>query len=100
MEEKIAGVCPLREFGRALAEFEVEMIYGKYAPQAEGQRLSQMLQDPLVKEMRLLGISSIQAAAVTDSPTFNGTHCINLQGGFDCIYGSISGVATVHGSNP
>jgi len=27
MEDEMAGVCPLSEFGRAMAEFEVEMIY-------------------------------------------------------------------------
>jgi len=63
MEEEIAGVSPLSEFGRAMAELEVEMIYA-HSPQAKGrvERLFQTLQDRLVKEMRLLGISSIQAA--------------------------------------
>jgi len=63
IEEEIAGVCPLSEFGRAMAEFEVEMIYA-HSPQAKGriERLFQTLQDRLVKEMRLLGISSIQSA--------------------------------------
>jgi len=36
MEDEMAGVCPLSEFGRAMAEFEVEMIYA-HSPQAKGK---------------------------------------------------------------
>jgi hypothetical protein len=63
MVDEIAGINPLSQFGRAMAEFEVEMIYA-HSPQAKGrvERLFQTLQDRLVKEMRLLGISSIKAA--------------------------------------
>ena len=52
----------LTQFGRAMKELEVELIYA-HSPQAKGrvERVNQTLQDRLVKEMRLLGISSIKA---------------------------------------
>lgn len=63
IEEEINGEEPLSEFGRALKEFEVEKIHA-YSPQAKGrvERLFGTLQDRLVKELRLRGISTIEEA--------------------------------------
>lgn len=54
---------PLSEFGRASKELGVEIIHAN-SPQAKGrvERLFKTLQDRLVKEMRLKGISSIEEA--------------------------------------
>jgi|WetSurMetagenome_2_1015567.scaffolds.fasta_scaffold93182_2 hypothetical protein len=53
----------LSQFARALKELEVEVIHA-YSPQAKGrvERLFGTLQDRLVKEMRLKGISGIEEA--------------------------------------
>jgi transposase len=50
---------PLTNFQRALKELDIELIHA-YSPQAKGriERLFRTLQDRLVKEMRLLGIST------------------------------------------
>lgn len=63
IEEEINGEEPLSEFGRALKELGVEIIHA-YSPQAKGriERLFGTLQDRLVKELRLRGISTIQEA--------------------------------------
>jgi|SRR5271169_108904 len=63
IEEEIEGTGPLSEFGRAMKELDVEMIYA-HSAQAKGrvERLFNTLQDRLVKELRLLGISSIGEA--------------------------------------
>lgn len=63
MEEELSGMTPLSEFGRALAELEVEIIHA-HSPQAKGriERLFGTLQDRLVKEMTLRGISRIEEA--------------------------------------
>jgi len=52
---------PLSEFGRALTELGVEIIHAN-SPQAKGrvERLFKTLQDRLVKEMRLKGVSTIE----------------------------------------
>jgi len=52
----------LTQFGRAMQELDIQIICAN-TPQAKGrvERANQTLQDRLVKEMRLLGISSIQA---------------------------------------
>ena len=52
---------PLSEFGRAMTELGVEIIHAN-SPQAKGrvERLFKTLQDRLVKEMRLKGISAIE----------------------------------------
>lgn len=52
---------PLSEFGKALTELGVEIIHAN-SPQAKGrvERLFNTLQDRLVKEMRLKGVSSIE----------------------------------------
>jgi hypothetical protein len=63
IQEEINGEEPLSEFGRALKELSVELIHA-YSPQAKGriERLFGTLQDRLVKELRLRGISTIQEA--------------------------------------
>jgi Helix-turn-helix domain len=51
------------EFGRVAARLDIEAIHA-LTPQAKGrvERANQTLQDRLIKEMRLQGISSIEAA--------------------------------------
>jgi len=63
LPEQLRG-DPLRtQFGRALHELGIEWI-AAHSPQAKGriERLFETLQDRLVKEMRLPGIDSIEAA--------------------------------------
>jgi hypothetical protein len=63
LPEQLRG-DPLRtQFGRALSELGIEWI-AAHSPQAKGriERLFETLQDRLVKEMRLAGIDSIEAA--------------------------------------
>ena len=61
--EQLSGTGPVSEFGRALKELGVRLIHAN-SPQAKGrvERLFNTLQDRLVKEMRLRGISSIVEA--------------------------------------
>jgi transposase-like protein len=61
--EQLAGVEPTSQFGRALEELGVELI-AAHSPQAKGrvERLFKTLQDRLVKELRLAGIATIEAA--------------------------------------
>ena len=63
LEDELNGTEPLSEFGRALGELGVELIHA-HSPQAKGriERLFNTLQDRLVKEMRLEGISTIEEA--------------------------------------
>lgn len=63
IEDDLMGREPMSEFGRALRELGVELIHA-HSPQAKGrvERLFNTLQDRLVKEMRLRGISSIVEA--------------------------------------
>ena len=64
MEEELAGVrVPLSQFERALKELGVAVIHA-HSPQAKGriERLFGTLQDRLVKEMRLRGIATKEAA--------------------------------------
>jgi transposase len=53
----------ITQFGRAMAELDIEIICAN-TPQAKGrvERVNQTLQDRLVKELRLQGISSIAEA--------------------------------------
>jgi hypothetical protein len=53
----------LTQFGRALKELDVELIFAR-TPQAKGrvERANGVLQDRLVKELRLQNISNIEAA--------------------------------------
>jgi transposase len=63
LEDELNGTEPLSEFGRALHELGVELIHAN-SPQAKGrvERLFNTLQDRMVKEMRLKGISTIEEA--------------------------------------
>lgn len=58
-----AGGTGLTQFGRAVKSLGIEAIHA-LSPQAKGrvERANQTLQDRLVKEMRLLGISGIEQA--------------------------------------
>lgn len=53
----------LTQFGRAMKELSIELICA-HSPQAKGrvERANQTLQDRLVKELRLKGISSVEEA--------------------------------------
>jgi hypothetical protein len=61
--EQIAGEEPLTQFGRAMAQLGVELILA-HSPQAKGrvERCNGVLQDRLVKEMRLKGIRDLEGA--------------------------------------
>jgi len=63
IEEQLNGTEPMSQFGRALKGLGVQLIHA-HSPQAKGrvERLFNTLQDRLVKEMRLRGISSIVEA--------------------------------------
>jgi len=61
--EELEGLEPLSQFERAVKELGVEVIHA-YSPQAKGrvERLFGVLQDKLIKEMRLRGIKTKQSA--------------------------------------
>lgn len=61
--EQLRGEAARSQFGRALSELGIEWIAAQ-SPQAKGriERLFKTLQDRLVKEMRLAGIATIEAA--------------------------------------
>jgi molybdenum-dependent DNA-binding transcriptional regulator ModE len=61
--EQIAGSEPRTQFGRAMEQLGVEVIMA-HSPQAKGrvERRNGLLQDRLVKELRLEGISDLAAA--------------------------------------
>ena len=61
--EEVAGIESLSQFERALKELGVEVIHAR-SPQAKGriERLFGVLQDRLVKEMRLEGIATKEEA--------------------------------------
>lgn len=63
VEEQLAGVKPTSQFGRALGELGGELIPA-HSPQAKGrvERLFKTVQDRLVKELRLAGVSTLEAA--------------------------------------
>jgi hypothetical protein len=74
--EQLAGQEPQTQFGRAMKELGVELILAN-SPQAKGrvERMNGVLQDRLVKAMRLEGISDMKAAnafvAKKFLPSFN-----------------------------
>ena len=75
VEEQLAGAKPTSQFGRALGELGVELIPA-HAPQAKGriERLFHTFQDRVIKEMRLAGMATIEAAnrfLETDLPIYN-----------------------------
>jgi hypothetical protein len=63
ISEQLQGAAARSQFGRALMELGIEWI-AAHSPQAKGriERLFETLQDRLVKEMRLAGIASLEAA--------------------------------------
>lgn len=64
IEEELAGVSqPMSQFERALDELGVNVIHA-HSPQAKGriERLFGVLQDRLVKEMRLQGVTTAKEA--------------------------------------
>src|ERR1700681_2197857 len=63
LPEQLRGERARSQFGRALQELGIEWIAAQ-SPQAKGriERLFETLQDRLVKEMRLAGIASLEAA--------------------------------------
>ena len=62
-EQTIGLGSGLTQFGRAMQELDIQIICAN-TPQAKGriERANQTLQDRLVKELRLLGISDIDSA--------------------------------------
>jgi molybdenum-dependent DNA-binding transcriptional regulator ModE len=65
VEEQRAGQEPQTQFGRAMKALGVELILAR-SPQAKGrvERRNGLLQDRLVKEMRLAGINDLDKANV------------------------------------
>ena len=63
VEAQLAGRRPHSQFERSLAELGVAVIHA-HSPQAKGrvERLFKTLQDRLVKDLRLAGIATIEAA--------------------------------------
>ncbi|HZL35233.1 MAG TPA: ISNCY family transposase, partial [Tepidisphaeraceae bacterium] len=61
--EQLAGEEPQTQFGRAMKALGVELILAN-SPQAKGrvERMNGTLQDRLVKELRLAGISDLESA--------------------------------------
>lgn len=59
VEEELRDLMPQSQFGRAMGDLCIEVIFA-HSPQAKGrvERLFETLQDRLVKEMRLEGIST------------------------------------------
>ena len=75
LEEDLKGEFAKTQFARLLNELDIKVIFAK-SPQAKGriERLFETLQDRLVKELRLAGISTLeQANAFLDSylPKYN-----------------------------
>ena len=71
LAEELANVGPETQFARAMRELGVDLIPA-YSPQAKGrvERRHGLFQDRLVKEMRLLGICTIEAANTYLDGTF------------------------------
>lgn len=63
LEEQLTDQQPRSQFEQSVAALGIEVIHAN-SPQAKGrvERLFKTLQDRLVREMRLLGISSVAAA--------------------------------------
>jgi transposase len=63
LAEQLAGKEPQTQFGRAMEQLGVELILA-HSPQAKGrvERMNGTLQDRLVKELRLAGISDLESA--------------------------------------
>jgi hypothetical protein len=65
LAEQLAGQGPQTQFGRAMKQLGVELILAN-SPQAKGrvERMNGVLQDRLVKALRLAGINDLAAANV------------------------------------
>jgi hypothetical protein len=63
LSEQLRDQQPVTQFGRAMREFGVSLVPA-YSPQAKGrvERRNGLLQDRLVKALRLAGISDLDAA--------------------------------------
>jgi len=63
LAEQLAGKAPQTQFGRAMEQLGVDLILAN-SPQAKGrvERMNGVLQDRLVKELRLAGISDLASA--------------------------------------
>ena len=63
VEEQLAGRAPQSQFERALSDLGVEVIHAD-SPQAKGriERLFGTFQDRLIKEMRLVGVRTLEEA--------------------------------------
>ena len=63
VDEQLAGVKPTSQCGRALGELGVELLPA-HSPQAKGrvERLFKTFQARVIKEMRLAGVSTLDAA--------------------------------------
>jgi hypothetical protein len=63
MAQQLAGQQPQTQFGRAMEALGVDLILA-HSPQAKGrvERMNGVLQDRLVKALRLAGISDIESA--------------------------------------
>jgi hypothetical protein len=61
--EQLAGKAPQTQFGRAMEQLGVELILA-HSPQAKGrvERMNGVLQDRLVKALRLAGIKDLESA--------------------------------------
>ncbi len=61
--QQLVGQAPQTQFGRAMEQLGVELILA-HSPQAKGrvERMNGTLQDRLVKELRLAGISDLESA--------------------------------------
>jgi len=61
--DQLAGKAPQTQFGRAMEQLGVELILAQ-SPQAKGrvERMNGVLQDRLVKALRLAGISDVESA--------------------------------------
>ena len=61
--QQLAGKEPQTQFGRAMEQLGVKLILA-HSPQAKGrvERMNSVLQDRLVKELRLAGISDLESA--------------------------------------
>jgi hypothetical protein len=71
VEEQVAGKAPQTQFGRAMQQLGVELILAN-SPQAKGrvERRHGLLQDRLVKDLRLAGISEVGRANTFLRQTF------------------------------
>ena len=65
IEEQLRGIAPVTQFGRAMAELGIQLIRA-HSPQAKGriERQWAFLQDRLVVELRLAGVSTLDQANV------------------------------------